>query len=84
MAALTTVATRSTRSPSGSAIPGPEGARTAASLTGSPSRMTKQGTVERESPASLGENRPDRPDFRAGGPVRHYSRSASPDQIQHK
>ena len=46
-------------------------------LDRSPARIAKQGTVEPERSPSSGKNRPDRPGFRPGGPVRHYSRTGS-------
>ena len=43
-------------------------------------RIPNQGTVGREPPSSSGERRANRPDVRARRPVRHYSRSDSPNQ----
>ena len=46
----------------------------------SPARIAKQGTVGREPRSSSAEHRAYRPDFRAGGPVRHSSRTVSSAQ----
>lgn len=73
---------RQMQSPSALVISEPEERANSDLLDRSPARTAKQGIVGREPRSSSAEHRRDRPDVRARGPVRHYSRSGSTSGIR--